>query len=144
MTALVNNEDILSIIPQRDPFVLIDELTERTDVFSTSSFLIKEGHLLVENGHLSAEGLIENIAQTAAAGVGYEYQYLKKTTPPIGYIGAVSKLVVNGNPPVGSTIKTTVNVTNKIMNVTIISGSVFLQDELLANCEMKIFVNEES
>lgn len=144
MTALVNNENILSLIPQRDPFILIDDLIERTEEVSTSSFQVKEGHLLVENGRLSAEGLIENIAQTAAAGVGYEYQYVKKTKPPIGYIGAVSKLEINETPPVGSMIKTTVEVTNKIMNVTIISGSVFLQDKLLAKCEMKIFINEET
>jgi len=144
MTALVDNENILSLIPQRDPFVLIDELIERTDLICTTSFNIKEGHILVANGCLSAEGLIENIAQTAAAGVGYEYQYVKKTKPPIGYIGAVSKLVINGIPPAGSMIKTTVEVTNKIMNVTIISGSVFLQDKLLAKCEMKIFINEET
>ena len=144
MSALVKKANITSIIPQRAPFVLIDELLERTDDTTTSSFLVESHHLMVERGHLCAEGLIENIAQTAAAGVGHEYQYIKKSTAPIGYIGAVSKLELFGTPPVGTRIKTNVTVTNNIMNVTIISGSVFLNNELLVKCEMKIFLNESN
>jgi hypothetical protein len=96
--------------------------------------------MMVENGFLSPEGMIENMAQTAAAGVGYS-SLKKGTPPPIGFIGAISKLSVYNQPGVNQEISTEIVTTNQIMNVTVIRGKVFLKDELMAECEMKIFID---
>jgi len=85
--------------------------------------------------------LVENIAQTAAAGVGYIAQ---QNLQPIltGYIGAIKNLVIFMLPKVGDVIETTVVIENQVFDVTIISGSVKCGETLLAKCEMKIFIQK--
>ena len=139
----ISGDKVYDLIPQRPPFVLIDSLVEADDVVSKTEFAVASDHILVENGYLSAEGLIENIAQTAAAGLGYHKLHQQKP-PAIGYIGAVSKIAVNHLPAVGATVQTVVETTRQVLNVTIVRGRAFDGDQLLPECEMKIFVHEES
>ena len=63
--------DILDLIPQRPPFVMVDELLHYDPILSNTRFLIKESNILVENGLLSECGVIENMAQSCAARIGY-------------------------------------------------------------------------
>lgn len=63
--------DILDLIPQRPPFVLIDRLTAFDEARTETRFTVRTEHLMCESGRLQAAGLIENIAQTCAARLGY-------------------------------------------------------------------------
>ena len=94
---------------------------------------------MVCNNELSEAGLIENIAQTVAAGAGY---MAKKNSEQvsIGYIGAVKNLEIFALPKVGDTINTGVAITNQVFGVTIVTGNVECNGINLAKCEMKIFI----
>jgi len=138
---IVSQDNITAIIPQRPPFVMIDQLITCDEVYSSTTFLIKADNLLVEDGELSEAGIIENIAQTAAAGFGYITQQNKKPIAA-GYIAAVKNLEIFALPKVGEIIETSVAITNQIFDVTIISGSVKCNGTLLASCEMKIYIKE--
>jgi len=138
---LISHDHIISVIPQREPFVMIDALVSGDEIYSNTTFLIKADNLLVEDGELSEAGLTENMAQTAAAGFGYITQQSKKSVAA-GYIAAIKNLEIFGLPKVGETIETTVAITDQVFNVTIISGSVKCDGELLASCEMKIYLKE--
>ncbi len=141
MTLPTNDLEVL--IPQRAPFVCISSLDEADpDGTVETAFTIPAGHVLLEDGHLSAEGLVENIAQSAAAGLGYA-SVGSGEPPAIGYIAAISDLKVNSLPPVGSTIRTVIETERQVLNVTIIVGRSFLEDRQLAECHMKIFVHDE-
>lgn len=132
--------DILSIIPQRPPFVMVDRLITCDEENGThTTFLVTENNVLVYNNELTEAGLVENIAQTAAAGAGYVSQL---TGEPIltGYIAAIKNLEVFALPKTGDILKTKVIIVNKIFDVTIITGAVECNNALLAKCEMKIFV----
>lgn len=135
-----SNKDILSLIPQRPPFVMIDRLTSSDDRTAHSTFEIKADNVLVNKGQLTEAGLTENIAQTAAAGLGYIKQ---QNGDPIlmGYIGAIKNLEVFALPNVGEIIHTQVFIETQIFNVIVISGKVMHNDEVLVKCEMKVFVN---
>src|ERR1700744_6482433 len=95
------------LIPQRPPFVLIDRFVYGEDLHSL--FTVPGDHLLVEDGRLSEAGLVENIAQTAAARAGYLCR-LEGREVPLGYIGAVQRLAVFERPPVGAVHRTSVTV----------------------------------
>lgn len=136
MTAFQQN--ILSMIPQRPPFVMVDELISCDETCTRTTMLVNDENILVYNGELSEAGLIENIAQTAAAGAGYAANMLGQPVLT-GYIGAIKNVEIFLLPKTGDTITTEVIVENKIFDVTIISGSVKCADKLLATCEMKIF-----
>jgi predicted hotdog family 3-hydroxylacyl-ACP dehydratase len=132
-------KDILSVIPQRPPFVMIDELVGCDEFSSDTTLRVKQENILVYNGELSEAGLIENIAQTAAAGVGLNAQ---QSGEPIltGYIGAVKNLEIFALPQTGDVIETRVTIETQVFGVTIISGSIRCKGTLLAKCEMKIFI----
>lgn len=131
--------EITELIPQREPFVLVDRLVSWDSVSVTTEFEVKDEHILVNNGKLIEAGLTENMAQTAAAGAGYEL--LKSGgAVKLGFIGAISKLKIFSLPKTGSTLKTTVQVEHKIMNVTVVSCKVENNGEVIASCGMKIFL----
>ncbi len=50
---------------------MVDTLLSSDGSTARTTFLIRPDNVLVENGVFSAAGLMENIAQTAAAGMGY-------------------------------------------------------------------------
>ncbi len=91
--------------------------------------------------HLTAEGLTENIAQTAAARLGLA-NLETKAAPEIGYIGAISNLKVHALPQVGTEIRTVVKVERKVFNATLISGTAYHGEDILLECEMKIFIHD--
>jgi predicted hotdog family 3-hydroxylacyl-ACP dehydratase len=136
---IILQDNITSVIPQRPPFVMIDELVSCNETSSITTFQVKAENILVRDGKLGEAGITENIAQTAAAGLGYIT--LRSNGPVvIGYIAAVKNLEIFAQPEVGDIIETNVTITNRVFDVTIISGSVKCGDILLAKCEMKIFL----
>ncbi|MEO6548352.1 MAG: 3-hydroxyacyl-ACP dehydratase [Ferruginibacter sp.] len=139
MTGLT--KDIVSLIPQRPPFVMVDLLTAHDEKLTRSYFSIKEDNILVENGRLSEAGLVENIAQTAAARAGY-VATLENKPVQVGYIGAVTNLVIYALPSVNDQLETEVTIQHQIFEVSIIKGKVMCGELLLAECEMKIFINQ--
>lgn len=130
----------MKFIPQAPPFVMVDTLIHTDDSLTETTFTIDELNILVEDGYLTTAGLIENMAQTAAAGVGYKAQK-NNAAPPVGFIGAIKNFEVTQLPPVGSTIKTTMELLQTIGNVQIVNGNIYLNDQKIASAEYKIFLN---
>ena len=136
---MISQQNILSIIPQKPPFVMIDQLVICDSIVSQTTFSITPENILVYNDELSEAGIIENIAQTVAAGAGY---MAKKNgeEAAIGYIGAVKNLEIFVLPKVGDVINTEVTVINQVFGVIIVTGTVECKGIKIAQCEMKIFI----
>lgn len=135
--------EITAYIPQRAPFVMVDEVLQADEQITRTNFTIREGHLFVNDGHFIEPGLVENMAQSAGSGTGYRYQQ-KGERVPVGYIGAIKKLKIDKLPRVGDTITTEVSIGHTIMNVHMVTARVFLQGEEIASCELKIFEEKKS
>ena len=97
----------------------------------------------MKDGLLREPGIIENIAQTAAARAGYESQINGKT-PPIGFIGDVSKLSILRLPITGAVLKTTVSPIQQVFDITLVKGIVEDGSGIVAECEMKIVIKQAS
>lgn len=140
MSSLVSAENITSYIPQRAPFVMIDNLLTQSNEEVRSNFHIKKDNIFIEDGVFTISGLLENIAQTAAANVGYECA--KKNIPvPLGFIGAISKVKVFDLPQVNSVFETQVNILQEVFNITLIEGIISQNDKTLVSCQMKIMID---
>jgi predicted hotdog family 3-hydroxylacyl-ACP dehydratase len=134
-------KNILALIPQRAPFVMIDELLCSDENSTQTRFRVKEGNVLVTNGEFSEGGLLENIAQTAAAGAGY--MTIKEKKPvSAGYIGAVKNLEIFDLPKINDELVTEVRIESRVFDVTVISGTVRHSDTLIAQCEMNIYIRK--
>jgi 3-hydroxymyristoyl/3-hydroxydecanoyl-(acyl carrier protein) dehydratase len=140
---MANEQEILELIPQRAPMVMVGRLLQAEENRIVSSFLIGHDNIFCENGYFREAGIVENIAQTAAAGTGYRYRLLGKTPPP-GFIGGIKNLVIQRLPEPGMDILTEVTIEHEILNATVITGKVTMEGILVASCEMKIFLIAET
>ena len=135
------NYNIIDLIPQRPPMVMIDQLELCTIDITITNFTIKADNIFCKDGLFNEPGLIENIAQTAAARAGYIAKQ-KNEEPVVGFIGSVKRLKINALPKVGSQITTSVESLHDIGNVSIVKGVIKQNNEVIAECEMNIFLEE--
>lgn len=135
--------DIHELLPQREPFVMVDKLVYFDEKTTTTSFLVREDNLFVENGRLNACALAENIAQTCAARLGYVNKYILKRGIQIGFIGAVKDLKVIDTPVVGDVLTTTIHVLEQIMGLTLVTAVIRIGDRVVITAEMKIALADE-
>ena len=138
---MIHETNILPFIPQRAPFVMIDELTACDEQSAKTILHVSADNLFVKKGVLTEPALVENIAQTAAARIGYICSRENKPVP-IGYIAAVQHLQIEALPKAGDILETLITIKNQVLNVTIISGHSKVGDKLVASCEMKIFISD--
>lgn len=138
---MINVENIQSLIPQKPPFVMIDKLLDVTETYSKTGFTITADNIFVKEGLFKEPGLVENIAQTAAASAGY-VSHTQNKPVLVGYIGAVNNLQVFTLPKTGDELITEITTENQIFNVTLISGKITCNGQLIAQCNMKIFINQ--
>lgn len=118
---------------------MVDRLVDIVDSTTTTAFLIREDNVFCENGEFREPGLIENMAQTAAAGVGSKPGN-SEGKAPLGFIGGIRNLKIDGFPKVGQEIITRVTVLHEVFDATIVQGGIFLDDRLIAGCELKIYL----
>ena len=134
-------ENILELIPQKPPFVMVDELLACADNTATTRLTIRADNIFVQDGEFKEPGLVENIAQTAAARSGYVSKTENRPVP-VGYIGAVNNLQVHALPGTGDELITQITIENQIFDVTLISGKITCNGNIIAQCTMKIFINQ--
>jgi len=132
---------IPELIPQRPPVQMIDSLVAVSETGASGALKVTDACMFCENGQLTESGLIEFIAQTAAAFTGFKSRFMDKPVAE-GYIGSVKNLVIYSLPPLGSHLHSSVHVEHEIMGYTLIAGKVYSGNELLAECEMRI-LNQE-
>ena len=137
---MITIDIIETLIPQRPPFVMIDKLLSLGESITTTGFTIREDNIFVEDGQFKEPGLVENIAQTAAARAGYISQTENKLVL-VGYIGAVNSLQIFMLPKTGDELITEITIENQIFDVTLISGKITCNGLRVAQCKMKIFIN---
>ena len=139
-----NEIDVLELLPQRPPFVMVDHLTDYSETQSTCCLTVRPDNVFFKNGCLTAPGLIEHIAQTCAARLGYYNCYVQKTGVRLGFIGEVKDLNILRLPHEGEMIETTIIVVQEIFDVTLVSAEVRVGAEVIATTLLKIAQGEAS
>ena len=141
--AFVRNIDIHELLPQRDPFIMIGALCHFDMECTVSSLHIKESNLFVSNGKLTSPGIIENIAQTCAARIGYINKYILLKGIQVGVIGAINEFELYDFPRVGETIITEIRLIDEVFGMLLVSAAVNSGDKLMARTKMKIAIKDE-
>ena len=139
---LITGEEILEYIPQRPPVVMVDTfygIDERG--CARSGLTVTADNLLVADGVLDECGIVEHIAQSGAPRAGF-------MNPPMGPTGALgvnragNDQKVHFLPPVGSRLVTQNMVEQTVMNVTLLSARTECDGKPVAECRMKIYLEE--
>lgn len=127
----------MELIQQREPVVMIDRLLSVSESSARSEFKIERNNIFVDKNEFSEGGLIENMAQTAAAGSGW-FCRKKDVELPLNYLGAISNFKIYKHPLTGQIIETATEIKASALNITLLKAQVFLKNELIAECEMKV------
>ena len=102
-------EQIIQLIPQRSPMVMVDTLWEYTPETAVVGLTITQENIFVQEGNLSASGLI----------------------------GAIKHIEIQALPKKGEAIRTHITILQEFMEVTLVRMETYIQDICIAQGEMK-------
>ena len=123
---------------------MVDHLVDYSETQTTCELSVRPDNVFCENGELAAAGLIEHIAQTCAARLGYYNKYVLKVGVRLGFIGEVKDLEIVRLPREGETLSTTIVVMQEIFDVTLVNAEVRVGTEVIATTRLKIAQGEQS
>lgn len=133
---LVDKNKVKDLIPQQEPFVMIDNLLVFTETTLLSNFKVSPDNLFVDQSFFVEGGIIENMAQSVALHTGYHFFLLGKKAP-VGYIGSIKNVEINRLPSVGEVLETSVSIIKEFSGVTLVDVEVKINSELIAKGQMK-------
>lgn len=141
-TPIIQGESIFTLIPQRPPIVMVDSFCGIENDCSYSGLTITADNIFCQDGKFQEAGVIEHIAQSAAARIGYIY--LQRNEPvPLGFIGSVDKLTLHSLPKVGEELSTEITIIQEVFDITLVSACVNTSGRVIAECRMKIFLESK-
>ena len=132
--------DVHTVLPQQEPFVMVGNLIAFSADASTTETVISDTNIFGDNGYFSPSGMMENIAQTCAARVGFYNKYVLHKDVQVGFIGAVRNYVINELPAAGTTIHSKVDILQDIFGMTLANARVVSGDKVYATAEIKLSV----
>ena len=128
--------------------VMVDSLFEHEGPRTLTGFNINNENIFVSKGVFSEAGIIENMAQSAALRTGWSAMQENISDgsfePLIGVIGSVRNFKLHRLPQVNTRIETEILVEAEVFSATIIKAFVRADGNLLAEAELKIFMNDEA
>ena len=139
MTALYTHEQIPQLIPQRPPIVMIDTIWNVDEQGIMTALTIKEDNIFLYDRHLTESGLIENMAQTAAAFAGVR-NISEQVAPQIGFIGEVKDFICHEFPQIGDTLYTSLTTIADIAGVRLVACKTKKGEQLIAEGQLKIVI----
>lgn len=134
--------NILDLIPQRPPILMVDHFDGLTvDGVSLTTYRVPSEGLFVTEGFLTPSGVIEHMAQSAAARIGW-LATQQGGSVAIGYIGAIGRFHYHQKPHCGQQITTTIRVVQELFSLSLVQATSRVGDTVVAEGELKIFLND--
>ncbi len=124
--------------------LMLDRLISADEKSASTSLLIRKDNIFVTEGRLNAYALIEVMAQTCAAQLGYADVYVNgKKDVRIGYIGAVKRMQIENSPRVGETLRTRMEVVEDFGDMKLVAAESFVNNRRIAVAELTIALSGE-
>jgi len=135
----------IGLIPQHPPFVMVDDMEVISPEHCRTTLLIKEGNLLCDETFFGESGVLEHIAQSAAAFIGDKSLREEGRIWP-GYIGEIKNFNFLDSAKTGDVLTTEIRITTIFGDVTAIEAHTSVSSGTdnyrpVASCGMKLFVD---
>ena len=128
-------DDIKRLIPQREPFIMVDEIEASDGTHAVTALtVLKENYFMLPDGTMSETGVIEHM--------GCQALEQQTANPPVGLIGEVKRFECQRRPCAGEKIETSIEFGFVFGNVTIATGESHVGEELIAKAQLKIFMQQ--
>lgn len=128
---------ITNLIPQRPPFVMVDRLVYCDMNDAVTEMRILSDNLFCEEGLLSQTGMIENMAQSCAARMGWVCM-TRHEGVKIGVIGEIRDCMFIRQPKENELLTTEVHIVEDVFNLTLAQVTMKVGEEVLASTHIKI------
>ena len=132
-----------NILLQQPPFRYVDELVYYEEGLARTRFTVPPENMLIEDGRFTSAGVMEHMAQSSAAKVGYESKYIRHIPVQIGYIGQIKNFEVMRFPRSGEILETEVMTEYEMMGITLASITVLINGEPVARGQLKTALRED-
>ncbi len=132
---------ITKLIPQRPPFVMVDRVLSCDKKNAVTEFLVQKGNIFLDDKGLSPSGIIENMAQSCAARMGYASR-MKGESIKIGYIGDIRDCVIMRLPKCDEIIQTHIKIVEEVFHLTLAYVHMEIDGETIASARMKIALTD--
>jgi len=141
MSPLVSGKGIENLIPQRAPVVVVGALLSYSEWGAETSYVVEEDSWYSVNGHIDEQGIMEHVAQSAAAWGGYP-GYLQGKMPKLGYVAEFSKFEILRMPGIGSELRTTLTSLGSAAGVTLMEAETVSGGKIVAHGKLKIYLEQ--
>ncbi len=146
----IENKNFKDFLPHRGAMLMVKDLLFIDEETVASGLPIVESCIFIENGFLSAAGLIENAAQTSTAIVGQgffsEDDVTGESNNLIGYINAIRKVEIFQLPKIGEYLTTKATLISRLdtdtMCICNIKCSTFIKEKLIVDCTFNFIIHE--
>ena len=140
--------NVVDLLPQRPPFIMVDQLTHYDSVSAKTVFTVREDNIFCKDGMMEEAGLVENIAQTCAARTGFkqrlENSEFASIKVKIGVIAMIQSLEMKRCPLVGEVLETSMVIEEEVFTSTLVRSEVRTGDETIAVCKMKLVLTDKT
>jgi predicted hotdog family 3-hydroxylacyl-ACP dehydratase len=136
---------ILDLLPQRPPMVMVENLLSCDEKTTVTSLTLHEDNIFLDNGLFSPSGMMESMAQTAAARTGWLVKSKsgsENKKVPVGVIGSIKNFRLHFQPSAGMVLTTTIEVQLELLQATMVKARVEAGGKLAAEAELQIFLTE--
>jgi predicted hotdog family 3-hydroxylacyl-ACP dehydratase len=134
------NTAIEQLLPHRVPMRWIDALTECTDTTAVATATFGAEHFAVENGAVLETALVECVAQTAAAALGWRAQAGGK--PGAGNNGmlvAATNFRIESRLASGKAVQIEISERKRLGPMLMISGVITCEGKLVASGDLTLY-----
>lgn len=143
MNKNLSNIPITDLIPQRPPFVMVDRLISCCITDAVTELTVRPDNIFCDNDNLSQPGMLENMAQSCAAKMGW-LNMTRNEAVKIGMIGEIKNCKFVRQPKVGERVTTYVHIVEDIFNLTLATVTMKIGEEILASTTIKIATVDET
>lgn len=130
---------IEELIPQRSPIICVDQLRSCSEQTAVTRFTIPSDFIFQQGQRITPSGLLEHIAQSAAARAGYIARSAQ-SEPKLGFIASFKKVKVNYLPELGEILETTLTFVSEALQLSMFDAQVYCANELVATCRINVIV----
>ncbi len=130
-------------LPQQRPFILVDKICVGSEKKCVTQFVVYDDCVTVSDGELTEGGLLENLAQTCAAHIGFVEIHIRKSNKiNIGLVAAVKQCEIHRKVCVGEMLTTEAEEKFVFDNMSSYNVVAKVDDEVIARGEMQVVLSD--
>lgn len=127
--------DIIDLIPQRPPMIMVDRLTFACDKSARGRLFINASNVFCIDGFFQEAGLIEFMGQTAAAFIGY-LRLSEGKEKESGFLAQVRDFEIKSLPAINTEIHSEITISDVMPDYSVITGRILQNKTVIAEGEL--------